>query len=638
MRLRANRLPLLTAGAAIALVCALATTARAADPENCLLCHRFPGFGRIDDDGKTVRLYHVDPAYYDQGLGPHARLRCTDCHPREEVQVIPHQPVSPVDCTRACHLVSPDRAPIRFAHQGIAEMLEDSAHNAAVLEKANQLLGGPQRPGQARCLLCHDEPVFRLPELAHHQPALANQRCDVCHTEELPQDTQFALRHVAARVQPARTHEELARSCALCHSHPDVREQFGRTDTVASYLASFHGKAMLLGSEETASCLDCHVGELQNVHMIRSHRDPEASTHANKLPDTCRSPACHPGAGVLLTSAAVHLELTPSLSPSARDRTAARAADGSVETTDAGWWRAEYLIALMFVVVILFTFGPSALLQMMELLQTVLGRTDPKHHENVRLNQKILAAAGGRKALTRFTVHQRIQHWLLFVCFTLLVLTGFPIKFADRDWAGWTITLFGGLDSARQIHRWAGLVLILGAVYHVVYVLVYLVRKRRAENKTLLATVLELPLVVNAADVRELLHLLGFLFFFRKTRPAAGRFGLKEKFEYFGVFWGCTLLGVTGVLMWANAWTSRYVPGRVLTIASLIHTLEAFLALLHVGVFHMIGVIFSPHVFPVSKAMFTGETPASEMADAHAGMLADAANKLDVSTGQGATP
>jgi cytochrome b subunit of formate dehydrogenase len=113
---------------------------------------------------------------------------------------------------------------------------------------------------------------------------------------------------------------------------------------------------------------------------------------------------------------------------------------------------------------------------------------------------------------------------------------------------------------------------------------------------------------------------------------------LKEKFEYFGVFWGCTLLGVTGVLMWANAWTSRYVPGRVLTIAALIHTLEAFLALLHVGVFHMIGVIFSPHVFPVSKAMFTGETPESEMADAHAGMLTDAAQQLNVAGGEGVAP
>jgi cytochrome b subunit of formate dehydrogenase len=71
---------------------------------------------------------------------------------------------------------------------------------------------------------------------------------------------------------------------------------------------------------------------------------------------------------------------------------------------------------------------------------------------------------------------------------------------------------------------------------------------------------------------------------------------LEEKFEYIGVFWGTFVLGATGLLMWFNAWTTRYLPGRILTIATLIHTFEAFLALLHVGIVHMVSVIFSPGV------------------------------------------
>ena len=106
-----------------------------------------------------------------------------------------------------------------------------------------------------------------------------------------------------------------------------------------------------------------------------------------------------------------------------------------------------------------------------------------------------------------------------------------------------------------------------------------------------------------------------------KRRPDAGRFNAEEKFEYIGVFWGTIVLGCTGVLMWFNAWTTQHLPGRILTIAILIHTMEAFLALLHVGIVHMVGVIFSPEVFPFSKAMFTGETPVGELAEAHAGML-----------------
>jgi cytochrome b subunit of formate dehydrogenase len=114
----------------------------------------------------------------------------------------------------------------------------------------------------------------------------------------------------------------------------------------------------------------------------------------------------------------------------------------------------------------------------------------------------------------------------------------------------------------------------------------------------------------------------------------AGRFSLEEKFEYFGVFWGSMLLGLTGILMWANDWTSGFLGGRVLTIAALVHTFEAFLALLHVGIIHMISVIFSPVVFPVSPAMITGDTPPEEMAEGHAGMVEQAANKLKLAPSQ----
>lgn len=50
--------------------------------------------------------------------------------------------------------------------------------------------------------------------------------------------------------------------------------------------------------------------------------------------------------------------------------------------------------------------------------------------------------------------------------------------------------------------------------------------------------------------------------------------------------------------------------------------------LLHVGIVHMVGVIFSPVVFPLSPAMFNGQTPAEELAEAHSGMLNEVAQKV----------
>jgi cytochrome b subunit of formate dehydrogenase len=121
-----------------------------------------------------------------------------------------------------------------------------------------------------------------------------------------------------------------------------------------------------------------------------------------------------------------------------------------------------------------------------------------------------------------------------------------------------------------------------------------------------------------------------YLLRLKKTHPTAGRFNAEEKFEYIGVFWGSIVLGTTGVLMWFSAWTTQHLPGRILTIAILIHTMEAFLALLPVGIVHMVSVIFAPGVAPVSPAMFTGETPASELAEAHVDMLTGLAGDGEV--------
>lgn len=633
MDVRCGRLPrwLLVLG-----ILASAPLTRAADPENCLLCHRYPGFGRVESDGESLRLFHVNPDYHDRNLGPHARLKCSDCHPGSQVGVIPHEAVSKVDCTSACHLTSPNRPPREFAHERIDEMLASSVHTPEVLAECNALLGYPLAAGQSTCLLCHGEPTFERPGLDLSD--FRTDRCDVCHTEELPQDTPFAMRHVLARSQPQRSHRQIAKSCALCHSNTAVRSRFALPDSVGSYLASFHGKAMQLGVESTASCLDCHVGETQNIHAMLAADNPDSSISKNRLPDTCRSAACHPSSGVLVTAASVHMELSPSRVP--YDPAAQAGGGPNAENGASGGGVAasssltiEYLIAIMFVVLIVCTFGPSAMLQIMELVSLLIGRHSQRHHDKVAQARMLMSTPTGRAALVRFSVHQRIQHWVLFASFTLLVLTGFPIKFADQGWAAWTIESFGGLSAARTVHRYAGLVLIIGAFYHAAYVLWVFVRRLRSEGKGFVQTLLGLPLVVNRDDLTELFHLLGYLFFIRRDRPLPGRFGLKEKFEYFGVFWGCALLGVTGVLMWGNAWTSHYVSGRVLTIAALIHTMEALLALLHVGLFHMIGVVLSPHVFPLSKAMFTGDTPIEELADAHGGMVAATADKLGLGSG-----
>jgi formate dehydrogenase gamma subunit len=597
MRTRPNWfdvVPLLLVAACVSL---RATTARAGDSEGCLTCHQYRGLAKVKDDGRSIALYYVNPNYYSQSLGPHARLKCTDCHVREQVEVYPHLAATPVDCARTCHLDSRGKVETRFSHARVGEMLGHSAHTPEALKKANALLPEPLRADQANCLLCHDEPSFNRSAATWVGTELPVNRCNTCHTEELPVETRHMYSHVTARSVPARTNADMMRVCAVCHANEKVRAEFKLPDSVGSYLNSFHGKAALLGSQETASCLDCHVAPLQNAHMMLAKEQPLSSVHPVNLPDTCRSPACHASAGERISTASVHLDL-----PTSRG--------------------VEFLIAVGFVVLIVFTFGPSLLICLLKLVQVITGRHDRDDHRRHELANKLLAVPGTRAKLQRFNLHQRLQHWFLAVTFILLCLSGFPMKFADRPWAARVIAaLFGSLPAARQVHHVCGALLIGGFVYHLTYVLLTLRRNLKTRKQGFIKTVLSLPMAITPADGLQMMGLMLYLVGIKKHRPAGARFNPEEKFEYIGVFWGTFVLGTTGLLMWLNAYSTRYLPGRILTIATLVHTFEAFLALLHVGIVHMASVIFSPGVFPVSKAMFTGQTPTEELVEGHAAML-----------------
>ena len=57
----------------------------------------------------------------------------------------------------------------------------------------------------------------------------------------------------------------------------------------------------------------------------------------------------------------------------------------------------------------------------------------------------------------RFSRWQRAQHLCVMLLFTLLCATGLPQRFFDSGWAQWMLSMFGGVDRARWIHRACGL-------------------------------------------------------------------------------------------------------------------------------------------------------------------------------------
>ncbi|MEW6440519.1 MAG: cytochrome b/b6 domain-containing protein [bacterium] len=595
--------------------------ADADDAEGCLFCHRYRGLSTYEARSGRLRLFFVQPEYVSQRLGPHALLACTDCHPRSEVDVVPHEPVTKVSCSLSCHLGNPGGQQQLFSHANVAEMLGRSVHSQQVLSAMEVAGGRLLQEGQSECLYCHDEPIFRDPTGAI--PALEAlgsrtfDRCDVCHLQQIPADIAYYLRHIAARLQAARPSLELAQVCSVCHSDPVVMAKHEMHDAVASYLSSYHGKAALLGDGRTADCLSCHIAAGANAHLMLRKDEPASSAQPGRVADACRNAACHPGADIQIGAAGVHLDL-----PSTR---------GTI----------EFWVAMAFIGLTLATFGPSMVLCVLELFSQVIGRHAHDGHME-RLTREVLARPEGRRRLVRFTPAQRIQHWVLVILFVLLAVTGFPLKFADRDWAQSLIGWFEGLETARRIHHWAGLVLVACLVMHLAYVLITL-RQRRAraraagENAGLAASVRSLPMWVNPRDGRDMSRLLAHLLRLRRERPAFDRFSVKEKFEYIGVFWGTVVLGLTGALLWGEQISSHFLSGRVLNIALIAHTYEAFLAVIHVGILHIVNVMLAPSVFPLSPATLTGQTPVRELAEGHAAQVLRVARELGISTGDEST-
>ncbi len=77
--------------------------------------------------------------------------------------------------------------------------------------------------------------------------------------------------------------------CATCHADGAYMRQYNpslRTDQLAQYNTSVHGKRLARGDTNVAVCIDCH-----GVHGIRAVKDTRSSVHPLKVAETCSR--CH---------------------------------------------------------------------------------------------------------------------------------------------------------------------------------------------------------------------------------------------------------------------------------------------------------------------------------------------------------
>ena len=203
-------------------------------------------------------------------------------------------------------------------------------------------------------------------------------------------------------------------------------------------------------------------------------------------------------------------------------------------------------------------------------------------------------------SITRFDIHQIIQHVGLMVSFVLLVITGVPLKF--HDWAisqAW-IGLWGGIEVTRSIHYF-GAWLMVGVGFYHVYYLWY--------TTAILKRPFPIKMIPSLQDFIKFFQELGYYVGLRKEMPRYDRFNWKEKFDYWALFWGVPVMAGSGFILMFPVFVTRFLPGWVVPTALVAHSDEAMLAMTWIVMVHIFFNHFTPSVFPINTSIFTGRVP-----------------------------
>ena len=208
----------------------------------------------------------------------------------------------------------------------------------------------------------------------------------------------------------------------------------------------------------------------------------------------------------------------------------------------------------------------------------------------------------------RFTRLNRALHIVMIVSFVSLALTGMTLKFSYTGWARTLSRILGGFESAGYVHRVAAVMMIGTFLTH----LIDLYRRKRREYGSWRALIFGPDtMLFNGRDLREFIGSIKW-FLGRGPRPRYGRWTYWEKFDYFAVFWGMTVIGSTGLMLWLPELFTRILPGWVINVATIIHSDEALLAVGFIFTVHFFNTHLRPEKFPMDLVIFTGRMPVEE--------------------------
>lgn len=401
------------------------------------------------------------------------------------------------------------------------------------------------------CAKCH-KGIFDQFVTSVHSPTVTKT------DKKLPDCSTCHSSHQIERVDQDNFLAQVGRQCGDCHK--DVSE---------TYFETYHGKAYKLGHLKAAKCSDCH-----GAHDILAPSNPASHLSRDNAVLTCKK--CHMGSNKKFTGYLTH---------------ATHHNRYKYPILYFTFWGMVLLLVGTFVF-----FGIHTLLWL------------PKSFARLK-EKKELRTQDEPNQFVRFNPRERLLHLTVIISFFGLAITGMMLKFANMTWAVWLAKIIGGPEAAGTIHRICA-VITFGYFSAHVYTIIKYKKTHHLTWKELIFH--KYSLVPSWTDLKEFAQTM-LWFFDLGERPKYGRWTYWEKFDYFAVFWGVTIIGSTGLILWFPEIFTKFLPGWLINVATIVHSDEALLAVGFIFTIHFFNTHLRPDAFPMDPVIFTGRTPLSEL-------------------------
>ena len=557
-------------------------------PPNCAGCH-----------DKQAKQYTASIHGMSHQMGASGAAQCWDCHGSHEIMPVKNgdSPVYklnlPATCAK-CHSNAKLTKEYQIQIPEAAAQYMDSIHGSALLK-----MGLIVAPSCDDCHGVHDikRAVDRDSPINHANIA---KTCGKCHVGiEETYDKSVHGRLLAAG-------DPRGPVCTDCHSAHEISNPTGNNfksisdercgkchaDRLEGYRDTYHGKAMALGKPNTApavaACYDCH-----GFHDVLPPSDPASHLSTNNILATCQK--CHPGATSRFT------EYRPHANP--------------LDRKNYPMLHAVFMAMTALLIGTFTFFGGHTLAWLVRAVWLYL-------HDSKTFREAKIQTQSGDEWFTRFVPFERFLHFLVVTSFLTLVLTGMPLKFYYTGWAKFIFGLIGGPDTARMLHRFGALITFLYFAMHLASLIAKTWRGRKklrnADTGRIefrrLGGLLFGPdsMVPTLQDWRDFVDHNKW-FFGKGPKPQFDRWTYWEKFDYFAVFWGVAIIGMSGLVMWFPVFFTRFLPGWVINIALILHSDEALLAAGFIFTIHFFNTHFRIEKFPMDTVIFSGRISKTEM-------------------------